>query len=445
MDYSSVNHILYMEVPKTKKSLSKATQLWYLYNPLTIHRSIYLWYLINKMAAFTKLIGLYHESREICHIYELGVMQSKPTLFEHLGMRAFNLVVFKLLGSQRWTWNKVNRYAKCIAIDGNWLFESERRDWSAVYMHVYISEWLNIKGLAPANEEGSFVQRQDGQFLSDIAESINNQLINRAIDTKLYSYKTFSLFYNGRLNAVRYTRRRNRALNNISTYGILELIDLRSSTVLTRRINILNNRIKNINKFATIDTFFEWQRFRHSTWFELVWAAYPTVIIFHILIPSLYLLYSLDDEVDPDFTVKVIGHQWYWSYEFDNWVEVETDIYKFVSFKFNSNIVQDEDLAFGAKRLLEVDKRLVLPVNFFVRFVITSSDVLHAWAVPQLGIKSDAVPGRLNQFLAFITCPGVYYGQCSELCGAAHGFMPIVVQGVPYHTFVNWLQESNFC
>lgn len=101
------------------------------------------------------------------------------------------------------------------------------------------------------------MQRQDGQFLSDIAESINNQLINRAIDTKLYSYKTFSLFYNGRLNAVRYTRRRNRALNNISTYGILELIDLRSSTVLTRRINILNNRIKNINKFATIDTFFE--------------------------------------------------------------------------------------------------------------------------------------------------------------------------------------------
>lgn len=100
-------------------------------------------------------------------------------------------------------------------------------------------------------------------------------------------------------------------------------------------------------------------------------------------------------------------------------------------------------MEFGTKRLLEVDKRLVVPINMTLRFLITSGDVLHAWAVPELGLKIDAVPGRLNQIIAFITVPGVYYGQCSELCGASHGFMPIVVVALPYLDFLVWIDSKN--
>jgi len=111
--------------------------------------------------------------------------------------------------------------------------------------------------------------------------------------------------------------------------------------------------------------------------------------------------------------------------------------YEFVSYKFDSNIILTENLQFGTKRLLEVDKRLIVPINVTLRFLITSGDVLHSWAVPELGLKIDAVPGRLNQIISFISYPGVFYGQCSELCGASHGFMPIVVVGVEYGKFID--------
>jgi len=104
-------------------------------------------------------------------------------------------------------------------------------------------------------------------------------------------------------------------------------------------------------------------------------------------------------------------------------------------------LVTFDNLEFGTKRLLEVNNRLVLPINVTLRFLVTAGDVLHSWAVPELGIKIDAVPGRLNQFLAFITRPGVFYGQCSEICGADHGFMPIVIVGVSYDVFVDYLLE----
>jgi len=108
-----------------------------------------------------------------------------------------------------------------------------------------------------------------------------------------------------------------------------------------------------------------------------------------------------------------------------------------VSYKYDSNIIPTEVLEFGTKRLLEVDNRLIIPVKLPIRFLITSGDVLHAWAVPELGIKVDAVPGRLNQVISYITCPGIYYGQCSELCGAAHGFMPIVVHAMSIEDYNN--------
>lgn len=173
--------------------------------------------------------------------------------------------------------------------------------------------------------------------------------------------------------------------------------------------------------------------------FEFVWAFFPSCIIIAILIPSIYLLYSSERGIIPQFEIAVIGHQWFWSYEFENWVEVSKDNFSYFSFDFESCLILEDDLELGYKRLLEVDNRLVLPTYIGLRFLIMSVDVLHSWALPELGIKIDAVPGRLNQGLAFITRPGVFYGQCSEICGHGHGFMPIVVQAVPYKHFVNYL------
>ena len=131
---------------------------------------------------------------------------------------------------------------------------------------------------------------------------------------------------------------------------------------------------KNVNIEETVlrDTFLEAHEFKHSTAFEFVWAFFPSVIIISILVPSLYLLYSLDEDLDPKLVIKVIGHQWYWSYEFNNWVEVSSQVFEFISFKYDSMIVQTDELEFGTKRLLEVDKRLVVPVNVPLRFLITS-------------------------------------------------------------------------
>lgn len=184
--------------------------------------------------------------------------------------------------------------------------------------------------------------------------------------------------------------------------------------------------------------------FKHSGIFEAVWAAFPTTIIICILIPSLILLYSFEDILNPRMTIKVIGNQWYWTYEFDNWVTYTNsngDENIYTNFAFDSRILRGDDLEFGTKRLLEVDNRLVLPTNVTTRFLISSSDVLHSFAMPELGFKVDATPGRLNQILVYISRPGVYYGQCSELCGAEHGFMPIVIQAVTPKKYLTYLEN----
>lgn len=177
------------------------------------------------------------------------------------------------------------------------------------------------------------------------------------------------------------------------------------------------------------------QSFRDNILLEYIWAIFPSIIIFLILIPSLYLLYSLEENLEPKFNVKVIGHQWFWSYEFD--------VYDLnLSIEFESNLVPEADLPLGARRLLEVDNRVYLPVNVPLRILITSTDVLHAWAVPEMGIKVDAVPGRLNDAVTLIRRPGVFYGQCSELCGVGHGFMPIVVEACNYRKWLDILANS---
>jgi cytochrome c oxidase subunit 2 len=175
----------------------------------------------------------------------------------------------------------------------------------------------------------------------------------------------------------------------------------------------------------------------HGTTIEIAWTVAPSLVLVLIAIPSFALLYSMDEVVDPAVTVKAIGHQWYWSYEYSDYNTSDEP-----SIAFDSYLIPEDDLEPGQLRLLEVDNRVVVPVNTHIRMIITSADVLHSWAVPSLGVKCDAVPGRLNQTPIFIKREGVFYGQCSELCGANHGFMPIVVEAVSLENYVNWISNK---
>nr|YP_009182782.1 cytochrome c oxidase subunit II [Austrolebias charrua]AKL82655.1 cytochrome c oxidase subunit II [Austrolebias charrua] len=161
---------------------------------------------------------------------------------------------------------------------------------------------------------------------------------------------------------------------------------------------------------------------------EIVWTLLPALILVFIALPSLRILYLTDEINQPWLTIKTIGHQWYWSYEY-------TD---YNSFSFDSYMIPSQDLLPGQFRLLETDHRMVVPVESPVRMLISADDVLHSWAIPSLGIKVDAVPGRLNQMGLMINRSGVFYGQCSEICGANHSFMPIVVEAVPQEHFKSW-------
>nr|YP_009485658.1 cytochrome c oxidase subunit II [Cyclopelta parva]AVZ00794.1 cytochrome c oxidase subunit II [Cyclopelta parva] len=163
---------------------------------------------------------------------------------------------------------------------------------------------------------------------------------------------------------------------------------------------------------------------------ELMWTMLPAMILVLIALPSLRLLYMIDEINNPLLTLKIVSHQWYWSYEYSDFLNVEFDSYM----KPESNMMNNEF------RLLDVDNRTVLPMNSQIRLMITSADVLHSWAMPSLGVKIDAVPGRLNQGSININRPGLMFGQCSEICGANHSFMPIVVESVPLNKFMHWMK-----
>lgn len=163
---------------------------------------------------------------------------------------------------------------------------------------------------------------------------------------------------------------------------------------------------------------------------EIVWTIIPIVILFIIGIPSIALLYATNELINPNLTVQVIGSQWYWTYEYND-----------VDLSFDSYMILEDDLEFGELRLLEVDHRLILPSNTHIKVLVTSSDVLHSWAIPALGIKMDACPGRLNYITLFIKKTGIFYGQCSEICGVNHGFMPIVIQAINEIQFIDWLNN----
>nr|QHD47913.1 cytochrome c oxidase subunit II [Etrocorema hochii] len=166
---------------------------------------------------------------------------------------------------------------------------------------------------------------------------------------------------------------------------------------------------------------------------EIIWTILPAIILIFIALPSLRLLYLLDEVSEPSITLKTIGHQWYWSYEYSDFIQVE----------FDSYMTPYQEMGEGGFRLLDVDNRATLPMNSQIRVLITAADVLHSWTVPALGVKVDGTPGRLNQTSFWLSRPGVFYGQCSEICGANHSFMPIVIESVPTNIFMNWISSIN--
>jgi cytochrome c oxidase subunit 2 len=196
--------------------------------------------------------------------------------------------------------------------------------------------------------------------------------------------------------------------------------------------------------------FSETRRFSHWTNLEIAWTVLPSLILLSIAVPSFVLLYSTDELTDDiAVTIKVIGHQWYWSYEYVDLtfeLAVQSGFGEPNIWNFDSYLVPWEGPVathpIASTRLLGVDNPLYLPVKTHIRFLVSAADVLHSFGVPSLGLKTDAVPGRLNQTFTYITMPGVYFGQCSEICGVNHGFMPIQVVALPWELWGALLNEK---
>jgi cytochrome c oxidase subunit 2 len=222
----------------------------------------------------------------------------------------------------------------------------------------------------------------------------------------------------------------------ISTWSILSFQDSSSPRIeqlilfhdftiilITLITTLVISRILFISYFKLTDRFL-----LQNQIIEIIWTTCPVFILLIIALPSLKTLYLLDDPFNPNLTIKAIGHQWYWSYEYSDFPKIE----------FDSYIIPSNEAA-TINRLLETDNSLVLPTQTQIRVITTGADVIHAWTVPSLGVKADAVPGRLNQMMFFINRVGMFYGQCSEICGANHRFIPIKIEAVPIKYFINWI------
>nr|QNP10073.1 cytochrome c oxidase subunit 2 [Ochthebius perpusillus] len=166
---------------------------------------------------------------------------------------------------------------------------------------------------------------------------------------------------------------------------------------------------------------------------ELIWTIIPAITLIFIALPSLNLLYLLDEINSPMVSIKSIGHQWYWSYEYTDFKNIE----------FDSYMIPINEMKINSFRLLDVDNRIVLPYNSQIRMMVTAADVLHSWTIPSLSVKIDATPGRLNQINFFMNRAGLFFGQCSEICGANHSFMPIVLESISPKFFISWIYNMN--
>nr|YP_010308865.1 cytochrome c oxidase subunit II [Rhipicephalus camicasi]UMB51136.1 cytochrome c oxidase subunit II [Rhipicephalus camicasi] len=163
---------------------------------------------------------------------------------------------------------------------------------------------------------------------------------------------------------------------------------------------------------------------------EIIWTIIPAITLIFIAIPSLHLLYLTDETFNSQISIKILGHQWYWSYEYSDFNK-----------EFDSFMIPELEMMKNSFRLLDTDNNLVIPINTNIKFLISSMDVIHSWTIPSLGIKMDAVPGRLNQSFSISSRPGLYYGQCSEICGANHSFMPISLEITSMNNFINFINS----
>ena len=205
------------------------------------------------------------------------------------------------------------------------------------------------------------------------------------------------------------------------SYILMPIITGISLLVLALLLYIVYRYNSNRNQTASMTT--------HNTLIEVLWTVIPVILLIIIAIPSFRILYTSETIPKADLTIKAIGNQWYWSYEYPDYDD----------FSFDANMLQDDELSDPSLRLLETDTQIVVPVNKVVKLLITSNDVLHAWTIPAFAVKKDAVPGRLNETWFKAEKTGTYYGQCSELCGPKHAFMPINVKVVSQDEFDNWL------
>nr|QPN49075.1 cytochrome c oxidase subunit II [Lycorma delicatula]QPN49088.1 cytochrome c oxidase subunit II [Lycorma delicatula]QPN49101.1 cytochrome c oxidase subunit II [Lycorma delicatula]QPN49114.1 cytochrome c oxidase subunit II [Lycorma delicatula]QPN49127.1 cytochrome c oxidase subunit II [Lycorma delicatula] len=161
---------------------------------------------------------------------------------------------------------------------------------------------------------------------------------------------------------------------------------------------------------------------------ETIWTTMPAIILIFIAIPSIKTLYLMEEVIKPSITIKTIGHQWYWSYEYSDSKKME----------FESYMKPQTELP--SFRLIEVDNRMVIPFSTQIRMIVSSSDVIHSWTIPSMGVKMDAIPGRLNQISLMTKNPGVFFGQCSEICGMNHSFMPITMESINMKSFIKWMK-----
>nr|AKM70133.1 cytochrome oxidase subunit II [Greenidea kuwanai] len=176
------------------------------------------------------------------------------------------------------------------------------------------------------------------------------------------------------------------------------------------------------NKFINI-------KIKENQLIEFIWTIIPPIILIFIAMPSLHLLYLMDEIKSPIMTIKIFGHQWFWSYEYSDFSNIEFESYMINNFK-NENF-----------RLIEVDNKTIIPFKFNIRLLISSDDVIHSWTIPSLAIKIDAIPGRMNQINMFLNRPGMFFGQCSEICGINHSFMPIQIESINLNKFIYWIKN----
>ena len=192
-----------------------------------------------------------------------------------------------------------------------------------------------------------------------------------------------------------------------------------------------------VRKYTTRESPISYKYSSHGTLIELIWTITPALILILIAFPSFKLLYLMDEVIDPAMAILAEGHQWYWSYQYPDFLNSDDEF-----IEFDSYLIPESDLEDGTLRMLEVDNRLILPEHTHIRIIVTGADVIHSLACPALGLKCDAYPGRLNQTSVIISREGTFYGQCSEICGILHSSMPIVIESVSIEKFVSWLREQ---